>query len=492
MPRFFYPGDNYTARAEAAYLLTTGKFGIDFNHRDALKGFVENRGQYFFENVRKQKFFSKYGAGCTFLYLPPLVAEFLYSGKLDLIQNSSSLLFFMNLYNICFAMVFAGYLYAITGLYCKRTWVRIIFVLLSIYTTYLWHYLRSPTYEVLQSVPFAGFYYHLAKFIRRYNEGTTDDDGTWLHLTASIGHLFVLVMLKTFYILLLGVVAIFAFIAGEGHEPLFRRIYSNLSRNLKRYLLYFVVPSTLLLVCLLFLNWYKFGSPLELGYSQHKTPEGLSNDRFSTKFFYDALKGFFLKPGNANIFLHYPIIILAIFGVRRFLKKYPMDFWLCVLVFAVITIPICHFSVWVGEWCYGPRLLLWALVAISIPFIETLQIMVEKGLKIINILFCILAISLLGWSFNMQVNVNSLHYFVWYYVDGLFRQVHDERIDSYFSNVIHRGKIYGDILSHARGQKEFFPLRVAKSRLWQNKTALNYLEAFITHQAKLNYLLFSN
>lgn len=492
MPRFFYPGDNYVARAECAYLLTTGKFGIDFKHRDSLAGFVENRGQYFFENVHRQKFFSKYGVGCTLLYVPPLLAEFLYTGKLELIQNSNSLIVFMNVYNICLAVLMAGYLYGIAGLYCNRGLVKIIFVLLSVYTTYLWHYLRAPTYEILQAVPFVGFYYHLVKFMRLYTESRANGSKTWLHLAVSTVYVSILVMLKSFYILLLGIIVIFAFIAGERSVPLFQRIYTNIFRNWKRYFVYLMIPTALLLACILFLNWYKFGSPFELGYSQHKTPNGLSNDRFSSKFFYDAFYGFFLKPGNANIFVHYPIIILSVFGMRRFLKKYPLDFGLCVSVFAVIVVPICHFSVWVGEWCYGPRLVLWALVAISIPFIETLQMMVEKGLKVLNVVFCIGAVCLLGWSFDMQINVNSLHYFVWYYVEGAFKQLHDERIDCYFGNVAHRGKIYGDVLSHARGKKEFLPIRIAKSRLWQNKTALNYLEAFMRQQTRLNYLLFSN
>ncbi|MCA9067945.1 MAG: hypothetical protein KDA84_03430, partial [Planctomycetaceae bacterium] len=41
MPVVFYPGDNFTPRAEAAYFLSTGEFGIPLDKQDELGEFVE-------------------------------------------------------------------------------------------------------------------------------------------------------------------------------------------------------------------------------------------------------------------------------------------------------------------------------------------------------------------------------------------------------------------------------------------------------------------
>jgi hypothetical protein len=65
MPALFYPGDNFSVRAEGIELLTTGQFGIPFSRRAELEALVETRGQYFYENDTRGRFFSKYGvAGC--------------------------------------------------------------------------------------------------------------------------------------------------------------------------------------------------------------------------------------------------------------------------------------------------------------------------------------------------------------------------------------------------------------------------------------------
>ena len=74
MPAFFYPGDNFTPRAEAAHLLMTGEFGIPLSRADELGEFVNphDRGRYFVENYSQGRFFSKYGLTYTLLYLPPM------------------------------------------------------------------------------------------------------------------------------------------------------------------------------------------------------------------------------------------------------------------------------------------------------------------------------------------------------------------------------------------------------------------------------------
>src|SRR5687767_9472227 len=97
MAREYYAGDNFIPRAEAINLVETGELGIDYARRSELQStLAESRGKYIYESDSQQKFFSKYGCLYTLLYLPPVVAEKLYVGHVDLLSTSRSLRFALN------------------------------------------------------------------------------------------------------------------------------------------------------------------------------------------------------------------------------------------------------------------------------------------------------------------------------------------------------------------------------------------------------------
>ncbi len=100
IPRFYYDGDNYASRAEAINLVNTGQLGIPYEDREELKRLAHVRGQYFFENDSRNRFFSKYGIGLTLVQLPPVLVEQMLAPELRLLQRTDSLLLFMNLYHV--------------------------------------------------------------------------------------------------------------------------------------------------------------------------------------------------------------------------------------------------------------------------------------------------------------------------------------------------------------------------------------------------------
>ena len=484
MPKFFYVGDNVASRAEAANLLNRGKLGIPYSQKERLADLTRQRGQYFYENDAKQEFYSKYGIGCTLLYIVPLWAEKMYSGKLNLLCRTESQLVFLNLYNVIFTLLATVYLYRIVSVYTSKTWQRIGFILISYYTTFLWHYLRSPTTELFQLVPFLGFYYHLAGFMRISRHGLAGDKKTWKHIFLAVCFAGILLSMKLFFALLFIVIGVLGTImpGWTGFRNVFKGAFRNLFQYRYQYLRYVILPSAVIVASLLAVNHYKYGSVFLTGYEQgvieggkpFKTdtgggsppeipPEGGQTqavDKLGMNPL-EALHGFFFAKGNTNAFVHYPLFFFALFGMKRFAKKFPLDLCLIFFLFGFITLPVASFSGWKGGWCYGPRYLLFVLVIGSLPFLEIMERMASfkplmKGCAI-GVVACVL-----GWSLLMQVYMNSLSYFAFYTLSAQWKQFKQENVDAYFDNCFHRGLIHRDFIRYIRKGKPFFPLEEVK------------------------------
>ncbi len=493
MPRFFYPGDNYTSRAECANLVNTGSLGIDYSYKKILAGFLERRGQYFYENDAKQKLYSKYGIGYTLVYIVPLWAEKLYSGKLDISCSTSSQLLFLNIYNVIFTLLSTVYLYLIVSVYTAKVWRRIAFILISYYTTFLWHYLRSPTTEVFQLLPFLGFYYHFAEFLRGSRQGLVRDRSIWKHIIIAVCFAGVLMSMKLFFAILFIVIGILATaVPGwTGTRNVVKGVFRNLWEYRFWYLVYVIIPAFVIVAVLLALNHYRFESMFATGYRQMLTEDGGPQESFKFgRNLLVPLHWFFIVRGNTNAFIHYPLFIFALFGMKRFVKKFPVDLSLIICLFVVKIFVLASYSSWSGAWCYGPRYLLFILLIGSLPFLEVMDMMVsfKRLMKwcAIGIVTCIL-----GWSLLMQVYMNSLHYFTFFYLMGPFEQFKQERVNVYFNNCFHRGLINRDLVLYLKKGRPYFPLEVVKGLVSpMDRDRLS--EAFQKHlksMAEPNYFL---
>jgi hypothetical protein len=317
----------------------------------------------------------------------------------------------------------------------------------------------------------------------------------------------ILLSLKLFFGLLFIVIgALATTVPGWGSlRHSFKRAFRNLSEFKRQYLIYLILPSFLFIGFVLAVNHYKFGSIFQTGYGQwlpgenktpatgtgkekmhapdaleskkhekgedtaetHDTkPEGGSTyegDRFGMNPLV-ALRGFFLAKGNTNAFVHYPLFFFALFGMRRFAKRFPVDLCLILFAFGLITLGVASFSGWKGEWCYGPRHLLFVLVIGSLPFLEVMD---KAGSFNPLAKWCAVGVvaCVLGWSLVMQVYMNSLSYFAFYMLRAPWTQFKQEKVDAYFINTFHRGLIHRDFIRYIRKGKPYFPLETVKFAL---------------------------
>jgi hypothetical protein len=102
--------------------------------------------------------------------------------------------------------------------------------------------------------------------------------------------------------------------------------------------------ATALMVVFALGNWWRFGSPFDLGYQTVKQSypvlEGLTNQLFS--------------PGK-SFFLYAPIAVLAPIGVVLAIRRRPMETTLLSLMAAANLVFFARVPFWAGDAAYGPR-----------------------------------------------------------------------------------------------------------------------------------------
>ncbi len=487
MPGMFYPGDNFAPRAEVADLLATGSWGIDYSYRQQFGGFLQERGQYLFENDARQKFFSKYGVGYSLLYVPPLLAEKLYAGKIAPMVGTRSQMFILNIYQIILSLVIAFYVYRLAGLYTKRRWLCAAFVLANFYGTFMWHYLRAPTLEIFQLFPFVGAYYHLLRFMRAR---TNDDDsrGMWMHLAASMAWGGLLFLVKLSFGPFLALIWLFAVFAGPRERSLISRVKVAVLKDYWRFALCLLVPSLIVGSVFLATNYYRCGSIMEDGYGQW-VKNGKVVARLSATCIPRSLKGMFLQPHNGyNVFVLYPLFLLGLAGMPMFARRYRVEFALLLLVAISNWLIVACFHNWVGAWCYAPRYLLIPLLLCAFPAISFVEWLLRTRWLTAKIGVFVATLAILLWSFQMQWHVNSLHYFTWYYVTPFFQQFKIEQIDNYLKSSIHRGYLHRDLARYVRKKGEFYPITVLKERIHPNQRGvLPRIDAQLKQMARPNF-----
>ncbi len=496
MPAFFYPGDNFAPRAAAVNLLTTGDIGIEPSARPELESFLRQKGQYFFERDGSGRLYSKYGIGNTLLCLPPLLADRLTGGDLGFQNNAASLLIWLNLWSIVLTLLATVFIYRIVSLYTDRSLIRIGFILVLWYTTFAWYYLRSPSLEIYQVVPFLGFIFHLLASLRaREGEapgasaeapaeapaGASAEAPAGASAEASAGasaeevdprfggHLLraglwlgALVLVKLFFIILVPVVWIFALSAGRKSDPLKERLRGNLSETRIRALIRpLVIPTVVIVVAVLLVNQIKFGSPFNSGYGQWLGADGQSHDRFAFSYLVPAVSSFLFRPGNANIFIHAPSLLVALFGLPAFLRRNRSEALFLLAVSAVIFLGVIPFSSWAGEWCYGPRYLLPIVLIGTLPRIEVGEWLLRAPRRIAAPITITVG-AVLFWSFSMQVRINSLHYFTFHRTQAFFAPFQNPDISAYYGGLFHRGILHRDLIRSRERRGEFPPAAILR------------------------------
>lgn len=463
MPAMFYPGDNVAPRMELADWLTTGQLGIDYSHRQALGGFIENRGQYLYENDAKQKFFSKYGFGNTLLYAPPyLWHQWSAGGNLN--APSDSLLFKINVWQVFLSMLFALYLYMLAMMFADRPLLAALFVLAVVYTSYVWHYLRSPTLEIFQMTPFLASVYHTLAFLRARNESgpAPTDRSPWRQLLWACVWSGILVQVKTFFVIQFIPVWIVALTAGHTNRTLFGRCIANVKSDWRKYALYLALPSTVAAGALLWSNTVRFGSPFETGYSQWILANGSSDLGYNLSVVPKALKGIFIVPGQYNGFFVFPLFGIALFGCVGMKRRYSKEFWVLMLFFALNLFAAIGHATWTGAWCYGPRYQIHILTLGSLPALVVADWIGRRIRRPSGIVALATVASILTLSLGLQARVNSVHYFADRYLMALFGQFKHKSMESAvreMSAAKHRAVFFMDVNAYLKGRRAYRPMK---------------------------------
>jgi hypothetical protein len=326
------------------------------------------------------------------------------------------------------------------------------------------------------------FYYHLVSYFKpplrdRDQMGATGANVVQLSLAGFF--LGLLILVKTFYVLLFPVLFLWILFVGylrsrsDGKAGV-----TGILMELIRPMLFLFAPIIVSLVILLAADAYKFGSPFETGYGQWQE----SGKPIFSGNFLAGIEGFFFDI-QWSIFSNFPLLVFAMFGYPRFFKTYPSDASLFLGVGIIMLLLFSKMLNPFGTWGYGPRYMLVILPLLSLPFIKTLEIVVGAWPKWWS-LGCslIIAVTLL-YSFRLQLNVNALPFFTYFRLQGLFAQFHDTRVDQYF--VSHAfGTINGDVLAAKQGAS-WEPLALVGPRL--DPQSLDRLRMIIVQETPSNY-----
>jgi len=483
MPAYFYAGDNFAMRAEASDWLKTGKLGIDYSQRPILRGFLLERGQYFYENDDRQRLFSRYGFGETLFYLPSYALYKTFVGEAGLLEDDPRLLLTMNIFAIFLTIASAALLYLIASAFTKRLWLRFLFAAASIYSTLNIYYLRNLLPETFQTPLTLLFIYSSIRLIlcRR------DKPAFAWTLVASFAA-GILLNLKGSFLLFyipLGVAILCRFL-GEDR----RFSWRNMRRRALGFGLSLAIPAMMAAALLLWSNNIRFGSPFNTGYGQW-IQNGVPHDHFSPSYLAKALPAFLWQKGNANVFLHYPLLVLGLPGLILVYKRQRPVFFFLLMLCVPYLLLIASYSGWRGEWCFGPRHLIYVLLALSIGFVPLLDWLAGRR-PWIALASLVLAAVICIFSAWQIYGVLALRPFAYYRAKGSFAQLENAEIDEYFNDYWTRSGICRDMLRHAAAKRQFPPMKHIKflpTRAGLQRKQM--ISRFVKEMASPNFYLFN-
>lgn len=390
MPAMFWPGDPMIWRLEAHSILNGG-LAID---RSQLPSSIEP-GQAIVHNPRNGNWYSKYGLMNSLMSLPPAALDRLSGDAIDP-------LLIYNLWNALLTVSLAAVLMRLSGRYARRTLTRILFVLATLYGTFLWYYLRAQGSEIYQTLFVSLTYLFLVEGLP--DARTPDRPGSKWKLAAAWACVGALVLMRVVNLLLLLLVAMAILAAILRFDPSRRR---NVFRSLAPYLM---IPPLLVLIVLGSVNFIKFGSPFLSGYHQWNP----NIDGFRGRWL-DGLLGFLIQP-RFNIFLYFPPLLFALLQLRPFARRYPIDFLFAFGTGILFLLVISRLPFWAGEWTYGPRYLLPFLPIMSLPFILLVDRLIDSRKSIAMAMLSIAIGVAMLYSAFLQFRTNQVDFFFYYFV----------------------------------------------------------------------------
>jgi len=461
MPRLLYSGDPIAIRLTTVNLINAGRIDV----APSLAQQFGERGQYFFENTDRGRWYSKYGLLNTYFYAPPLLAERLIAGELRQITELDDAgrqwrCLLLNLWNIVTALVLAIYLFQAATQLGARPWPAALFVLLTIFGTFLWYYLRAQTVEILQVTLFTAAAYHLWRFSVLPTAARTGRTGA-VQATLAIGLLGLLSLAKLIYVVLLPM-ALLAILVLATQPENARSPWPDLRKLVRPPRISWPVLSAvtacaaICMASILISNWQRFGSPWSTGYTQFARESTLFRPGFEGVWGY-------VSDSQKSIFIYFPVMLLALIGMLRLPRGHRAAYGWIWAAFIVLYVVNASFVNWRGDWSYGPRYLLFALPMLSLPLVLLLA---GNGLPRFGRALVAVGVLMLSlMSVNAMFSIHGVGWFAAFQAQQCFEdeEPRNEDLAKYFQQP--HWRINSDLWEYRMGKSEFPPLRLVEDTL---------------------------
>lgn len=210
--------------------------------------------------------------------------------------------------------------------------------------TFLPIYARTAWSEACQTTCFIGFFSALIRLIDDPRRKTGLCFGVWAGLLVNSKYVFALCLPGGVLLL-----AVYAWRRKQIRPVAVAGAWSML-------------PGAFFLAILLWYNWARTGSIINTGYP---TVEDMSTSVFSESLWV-GLWAYFFSYGK-SIFLYAPPLVLSVLGLGRFLRARSMLAWAILLTGGPVVCVYSKFVYWSGDWCWGPRYLLFLVPMLLIP-----------------------------------------------------------------------------------------------------------------------------
>jgi hypothetical protein len=473
LPREVYRGDAVAIRGATLSLLQSGDLAINKELFEKNKELLIGQDQaYFVRNSHDGRYFSKWGFLNTLLYIPPVSLELLRDPEMPFMAWRGDFGAIVSTYNILWALGLTFYLWLLLGLFTKQSIVKIVYILGCLFASFLWNYLRAQTTEIFQVFFFVACTYHYFVWLGESRESIEKSPPK--HLYAALVYAVCLSWLKPYFVLLLGALGLHAlwFILR------FKRRKSILS----------VATGIVVfgLFVLLLSHAYKFGSPFATGYG--RTVHADLRNRFVGNVF-DGLGGL-LFSGNYSVFIHFPMLLFAVLGAKKFWSNSRNHYSFTLLVALVFFLFIGKMENWAGHWSYGPRYLLFLLPVLSLPALSFFSDVMtfSKNRRLFSATGILSGLFFCVW---LQCQVNTLNFFIRYELyDEIFTVWAPEENALAYFEMNNFARINYDLLAFRSGEKPFFPLETVRLMLSQEQ--MDFLAHKVRSKLWINYYWFSD
>jgi hypothetical protein len=253
-------------------------------------------------------------------------------------------------------------------------------------------YARMPWSEMVQTVTFLGFFAALMRVLRDYRGKAALVLGAWCGALVNSKELFVLALPGAFLLAL-----------WHHRQTLTRK------ETLKRAGLGLLGAAPFLAIQFVY-NTIRTGSPFRTAYG----PAAVSFV-FGTQTV-DGFWGLWASPGK-SIFLYNPPLVLALFGIPLILRRCRL--WLTALGATATPVVLLYgkFMFWSGDWCWGPRYLLFLVPLLLLPG----AFLLDEAIKRRRVLVGAVAITIFLLGVGVQIIGGCLYW------DHYIRLEHDAR-----------------------------------------------------------------